>query len=357
VPGTYTPAIGGLAYDGDGRTLYAVDYWRGNGGATTLRTVDRPDLIGADLTLQPPAGVRVGTAASLSGQLTLQDGAPAAGETIDLSATSPDGAAVPLGTAVTDGSGGYATTPAQTRDDIGTWTLHASWAGDAQHREAEASTPLPVAGRPSQLTLTRRTAVIRFGTGETLTAHMAAHHTSGAVSIYAKPAGGTERLIAQGAVSASGNLSVHVTPKRDTAYRAVYDGDDLYTSDTARTSIGVRVILRATMLGGYARSHGTRLYHYTSLCHTRHRGCPVATAQVVPNLRGEPIGFTLQVRAGGRWHAVGSAKLRLNRKSRTKVGIVYGSTAIIGHRLRVVWHFDDATHHGAVAARTFMVTR
>jgi hypothetical protein len=36
---------------------------------------------------------------------------------------------------------------------------------------------------------------------------------------------------------------------------------------------------------------------------------------------------------------------------------VYRSTSIIGHMLRVVWHFDDSTHHGADAARTFMITR
>jgi hypothetical protein len=355
-PDTYTPGFDGLAYRGDGRMLYAVDYWSGGGAAATLRTVDRPDLGGSHVTLQAPASIKVGTGATLSGQLTLQDGSPAAGETIALTATSPDGQAEPLGEAVTDGAGGYSLTPAQTFDSTGTWTVDASWSGDAQHRAAEHSASLPVASRASQLTLTRRTAVIQIGGSETLTAHLAAHHSSGAVSVYATPAGATERLIASGPINASGNLSVRVSPKRDTVYTVRYAGDDWYTPGTAHTSIGVRVIVRATMLGGYATSRGTRLYHYTSSCPGRHRGCPVTAVAVKPNLAGEVVGFTLQVRAGGRWHPVGSAKLHLGRRSRAKVKIVYGSTSIIGHMLRVVWHFDDQTHHGADAARTFTIT-
>lgn len=356
IPGTYTPAFDGLAYRADGQALYAVDYHWMDGGSATLRTVDRPDLGGSDLTLQAPVGITVGTGAALSGQLTLQDGSAAGGETIALSATSPDGQTEPLGEAVTDADGGYSLTPAQTFGSTGTWTVHASWSGDAQHRAAEQSASLPVASRASQLTLRRRTAVIRIGAGETLTAHLAAHHSSGAVSIYATPAGATQRLIASGSVDGSGNLSVHVSPKRDTVYTASYAGDDWYAPDHARTSIGVRVLVQATMLGGYATSRGTRLYHYTSSCPGRHRGCPVAAVAVKPNVAGEVVGFTLQIRAGGHWHPIISAKPRLGRRSRARITIVYRSTSIIGHKLRVVWHFDDQTHHGADAARTFMIT-
>jgi hypothetical protein len=235
--------------------------------------------------------------------------------------------------------------------------VHASWPGDTQHRSATQSASLPVVSRTSQLTLTRPTAVIRIGASETLTAHLAAHHSSGAVSIYATPAGATERVIASGSVDASGNLSVRVAPKRDTIYTVRYTGDDWYTPDAAHTSIGVRVILQATMLGGYATSHGIRLYHYSSGCPARHRGCPVAAVAVKPNLAGEVVGMTLQVHAGGQWHPVAAAKLHLSRTSRAKIRIIYGSTSVIGHMLRVVWHFDDNTHHGADAARTFMITR
>src|SRR4029077_14444589 len=87
---TYTPAFDGLAYRGDGQTLYVVDYWAGGGAASTLRTVDRPDLGGSDLSLQVPASVKIGTGVTVSGRLTLQDGSPAAGDTIVLSAMSPD---------------------------------------------------------------------------------------------------------------------------------------------------------------------------------------------------------------------------------------------------------------------------
>jgi hypothetical protein len=356
-PETYTPAFDGLAYRGDGQTLYAVDYWAGGGAATTLRTVDHPELGGSDLSLRAPTSAKVGTAATLSGQLTLQDGSPAAGDTIALSATSPDGDTEPLGEAVTDAVGGYSLTPAQTLDAVGTWTVHASWPGDTHDRAAEQSASLPVASRASQLTLTRRAAVIRIGASETLTAHLAAHHSSGAVSIYATPAGATERLIASGTVDASGNVSAHVTPKRDTVFTARYAGDDWYTSGTAHASIGVRVIVQATMVGGYATSHGTRLYHYTSSCPGRLSGCPVSVVAVKPNVAGEVVGLTLQIRAAGQWHPVASSKLRLGRRSRAQIRIVYRSTSIIGHMLRVVWHFDDSTHHGADAARTFMITR
>ncbi len=356
-PETYTPAFDGLAYRGDGQTLYAVDYWAGGGAATTLRTVDHPDLGGSDLSLQAPTSAKVGTAATLSGQLTLQDGSPAAGDTIALSATSPDGVSETLGEAVTDAAGGYSLTTEQTLDAVGSWTVHASWPGDTHHRQADQSTSLAVVSRASQLTLTRRVAVIRFGGSETLTAHLVAHHSSGAVSIYATPAGATERLIGSGTVDASGNLSVHVTPKRDTVYTARYTGDDWYTSDVAHTPIGVRVIVQATMVGGYATSLGTRLYHYTSSCPSRHSGCPVSAVAVKPNVAGEVVGLTLQIRAGGHWHPVAASKLRLGRRSGAKIRIAYRSTSIIGHMLRVVWHFDDNTHHGASAARTFKITR
>jgi hypothetical protein len=117
------------------------------------------------------------------------------------------------------------------------------------------------------------------------------------------------------------------------------------------------VIVKATMLGGYATTHGTRLYHYTSDCPRKHRHCPVTEVAVKPNLAGEVAGMTLQIRAGGRWHPIIAASSRLGRKSKAKIRIVYRSTAVIGQRLRVVWHFDDQTHHGSDASCTFMITR
>jgi hypothetical protein len=78
---------------------------------------------------------------------------------------------------------------------------------------------------------------------------------------------------------------------------------------------------------------------------------------VKPNVAGEVVGLTVEVRAGAHWHPVVAAKGHLSRKSTAKIRIVYGSAAIVGHLLRVVWHFDDRTHHGADAARRFMITR
>jgi hypothetical protein len=83
-----------------------------------------------------PTTVGIGQSMTVSGSLTPASGSDLAGQTITLTFTKPD-ASTFIATAVTDSSGDY--TYSYTPDAIGSWSVVASWPGDATHTSATSS--------------------------------------------------------------------------------------------------------------------------------------------------------------------------------------------------------------------------
>jgi hypothetical protein len=314
------------------------------------------DPTGSTLTLHPSSStVLPGAPLSLSGALTLAVAGSPAGKDIQLSETPPGGSRQPLATVQTDASGGYSF---DLPDGLpqGTTVFDARFAGDAAHLPSTQTTTVVSDRLTTTLSIKAPTTIV-YGGSATLAIHLGPHDL-GEVSVYRQASGGFKRLIEVGQVDAEGNLRIPVQPKRDTQYTASFAGDTTYKPVIKSRSIGVRAIVHATMLGGYATSGGNRLYHYTSLCVTDGRGCPEVEGTVIPNKQTEYVTFVLQVSSSGRWVKIATAKFRLSKNS-TRVALVhYVNRSMIGRhqRARVIYAGDGAMHGNTSPWRYFEVT-
>ncbi len=196
---------------------------------------------------------------------------------------------------------------------------------------------------------------VRFGGSVRVTAHLrdAEESTSKELSIFAKPAGGTYGLIGTGVVDAAGDLSVNVTMREKTTFVAKFLGDDVFSLTISATrTVNVVPIVTGSMIGEYGRSGAYALYHYTRKCPGDGRGCPTYTTKVVPNHRGKPVCFTVQVYANGAWRtSISCFRLRLNAQSKATASFVYGNRAVIGVRVRVRATFEGDADHTDAASR------
>jgi hypothetical protein len=123
--------------------------------------------------------------------------------------------------------------------------------------------------------------------------------------------------------------------------------------------VRVHVGVRGRMVGGYATRSGYRLYHYTTACYSRHTGCPIFAARVLPNHAGKTIRIVLQRGTRSGWRTLGRTSVRLNRHSQMAIGFLYNTPTIRGVRLRVSATFPgDADHLSWTSKwKQFKVTR
>jgi hypothetical protein len=192
---------------------------------------------------------------------------------------------------------------------------------------------------------------VRFGANVDVTAHLADFeeaHTK-ELAIYAKRHGGVYQLIASGPVDATGDLVASFTMKKKTTFVAKFLGDDVFSPTTSPTAtVNVFAIVRGSLIGTDGTAGPNKLYHYTSNCPQRGRGCPTYVVTVVPNHGEERVCFTLQVYVG-RWRtAIECFRQRLNARSRAAAIFVYANRDVIGLRTRVRASFiGDADHLSA----------
>jgi len=80
---------------------------------------------------------------------------------------------------------------------------------------------------------------------------------------------------------------------------------------------------------------------------------------VTPNHAGRLLTFQLQIHTASGWRTIASARFKLNSRSIATARWVYGSSSIIGHRLRARVVFPaDADHGGDVSPWRYLeITR
>jgi hypothetical protein len=230
---------------------------------------------------------------------------------------------------VTDSDGSYSAT--DTVEVSGTTTYHASFAGAGAADPSNATDTVSVTKRPSRLSLKVSATAVRFGTSVHLTAHLGRGTRSRVVGIYAKPDGGSEKVIRKAKVDRHRNLHAMFTPTKDTTFIARYDGDPAHRSaeDTAVTR--VRVIVHGKLTKAVAHSGRYHIYRRGSRA-----PCIV---RVVPNHKGFAVRATLQLFAKGRWRKSAAKSFTLNSSSLT--GFAISGTSNVNFRV----HVTLPTHH------------
>jgi hypothetical protein len=194
---------------------------------------------------------------------------------------------------------------------------------------------LPV--QVADVTIHATATTITYGRTITLTAHLGSATTNRTLSIYRKSYGSPASLVASGTVDASGNLTANVKPSKNTTYTAVFAGDADFVapSPTPTVTVGVRVAITTKFAGSYRRTRsGYHLYHFTSLCGTQHRGCPVYDVSTRPSQPRHRFYVTLQLLTRRGWHRVSRAAFTTNRRGKVGLIFIYRSSTEIGRKYR-----------------------
>ena len=292
---TWTLATRGLGWSSDSTKLFAVST---SFPFTGLRfhVYDHPLATASTLTLGGPATATRATAVALTGTLT---GTPALPAGTPLTVSKTDLAGTHALAGVTTGVGG-----AFTVDDTpavgGTNSYTVSYAGDADHQPASASTIVEVSRATPTLTLTSDKPTYEYKATATVTAHLGTTFNNRTVKIYATPYGASKVLIASGTVDASGNLTAKRVVTRRTTFSVTFPGDYRYAPRTVTRTVTVRAAVGETISGYYGTaSNGDKLFRTTV--------DPLLTVKVSPNRAGQCIRFTAQRFSAGAWRSWASS--------------------------------------------------
>jgi hypothetical protein len=285
---------------------------------------------GSTLTLTAkPSSATVGAKITLSGTLAFADMSPAENMTISLTRDDAAGTGQPVGDVATEPDGSYSAT--DTVHVGGTVTYHASFAGTTDYDPASASDTVSVAKLPTHVSLHTSADAVRYGTPVHLTAHLGRGTESRVVAVYAKPDGGSEKLVRKAKVDRHRDLRATFAPSKDTTFIARYDGDASHRSAHANAVTRVRVIVRAKLAKAVARSGRYHIYRRGA-----HAPCIV---RVLPNHKGFAVRATLQVFTKGSWRKSAARSFRLNASS--VVGFAVRGSPNVNFRV----HVSLPTHH------------
>lgn len=200
--------------------------------------------------------------------------------------------------------------------------------------------------RSIQVDLTASPRIAAFNRTITLSAHVVRANGGEAVSMYQRPVGGSESLLATEVADSNGDVTITVTMKRNTRFRAVIQPDSNHPAGGIDfQNVLVKVVVSGELTRFYAKSASYHLYHFSRKCIRFKRGCPRYTAKVTPNHAGKYVHFSLQLRRSGKWRTVLRFRGRLNMRSRYTTVLVYSDRRIIGVPIRIRARFrPDADH-------------
>jgi hypothetical protein len=298
------------------------------------------------------ASVTMPHTVTLSGALDVLN-ATGAGRTVHVTGTPPGGTPTALGDVTTDANGAY------TFDYLpigaGTWQFSAQWAGDPSHAGSTRTTTVKVSARSPGLTIRLNRSRIAYGTSTTLTAHLGASHTNRDVSIFRTPAGGTKTPLMTATVDAAGNVSIDVSPTRNTVYTVEYAGDDYDSAASASATLSVLVVLDNSMSRYARRSRDHYDFRYSANCAKHGIGCPVFTVRVTPPLPGQEVSVQLdRLVKSGSYGYVDTFYTRLGRRSSASVIFRYFGPGIKKYRFALSSSCSPRYQAGVTSSRFYI---
>ncbi|MEP6757738.1 MAG: hypothetical protein ABJB55_00925 [Actinomycetota bacterium] len=307
----------GVAWAGDATRVFAVTSTSVYSGQPVsfyaLDPLESPTTLTLSATPSTPT---IGDSVSLDGVLTFGDGSSAAGQTVTFE-RKDDSGTTSIGQATTQSDGSFHI------DDVpevgGTVAYTASFAGIDHHPASSAKDTVKVKLLSVSVSATASTKTVTIGKSVTVKGHLGGGTKSRTLSIYAKPDGGSEKLLKKGTVDSHGNLSVKFAPTRDTTFIARYAGDGTHAAALDAVTTRVRVILTAKLTKYVSTSGAYRIYRAGTYAH-----CEV---HVAPNHARFSVKATLQAYTGGAWKTLDTGSFPLNASSNTTF-VIKGSANV-----------------------------
>jgi hypothetical protein len=232
-----------LAFSGDSTHLFAVTGWLT--GTVQLETFDDPTLIWSSFlfTSVSPDPSPPGGPVTVSGHLNFACQCVAAGETVHILRTDPEGTTQEIATPLTDDFGDFSITDSPSA--IGDYTYELAYDGDATHDGSTFSMGLTVALSTSALTAAASPPVVHPGQSATLsgTLSFSAGSAQGkTVHLVRTNVDGTTTALPDTVTDASGVYSASDSPPSTLgtySYEATFDGDEGHNPASADTTLVV----------------------------------------------------------------------------------------------------------------------
>ena len=321
LPGDQTVVPRGVAWSDDGSAIFVVS--RGSGSNELRFSAFDPAAVDSTLTLQAtPNTVRVGDRVTLQGTLTPDDASSVVGEKITLFRTDATGTKK-VGNATVQANGSYLLK--DTARVGGHSTYLARFAGNFGVKPSEGTDSVTVTKLASHVSIKVSDGAVTFGKSVRITGHLGAGTQSRVLELYAKPDGGSKKLIKRAKVDSHGNLSASYSPGRDTTFIAHFDGDLKHRSSEDHAVTRVRVIVHAKLIRFIATSGKYKIYGRGKTA----RG----VVHVSPSHAGFQVHATLQAFVGGRWKTVDTDSFPLDANSNT--GFVVQGSSNVNFRVQI----------------------
>ncbi|MFF7211010.1 Ig-like domain repeat protein [Streptomyces sp. NPDC008238] len=304
-----TPAVQGVNTYTVG---YAGDATHAAAGASRTVNVTRA---ATTLTVNAPATAKRATKLTVTGKLNAAASFPAGTKVtvtrIDL--TTPKGKSLGSKTVASNGTFSFTDTP-YTGGSV-TYSVH--YAGDTTHTAALGKDTVSVSRAATSVSIKTNHSTYAWGSTATVTGHLGKTGKSRVVSIYAKAADGTKKLVKTGTVNRSGDFKVTYKLYRNTTFWASFGGDFYSAPKSVSRSVGTQVKVSTSVSRYYKTGKiGSTTYYWF------HKNTDPVFTTTMSYYKNRKQRFELQVYYQGKWYSSGSQYfwLATNGKSAVQLG-------------------------------------
>lgn len=316
-----TPAV-------QGNNTYTVTYAGDatHAAATARRTVN-VTRAATTLTVNAPATAKRTTKITVSGRLTASAPFPA-GTKVTVTRTdltTPKGKSLGTKTVASNGTFSFADTPYTG----GTVTYSVHYAGDATHTAALGKDTVSVSRAATSVSVKTNHSTYSWGSTATVTGHLGKTGKSRVVSIYAKAADGTKKLVKTGKVNSSGDFKVTYKLYRNTTFWASFGGDFSYAPKSVSRSVGTQIKVSTSVSRHYKTGKiGSTTYYWF------HKNTDPVFTTSMSYYENRKQRFELQVYYQGKWYSAGSQYFWLATNGKSAVRLEAPGEAGIRARMR-----------------------
>ncbi|MET9873046.1 Ig-like domain repeat protein [Actinacidiphila glaucinigra] len=316
-----TPAVQG---DNTYTVSYAGDAT--HAAATAKRTVN-VTRAATTLTVNAPATAKRATKLTVTGKLTAAAPFPAGTKVtvtrIDL--TTPKGKSLGTKTVASNGTFSFTDTP-YTGGNV-TYSVH--YSGDATHTAALGKDTVSVSRAATSVSIKTNHSTYSWGSTATVTGHLGKTGKSRVVSIYAKAADGTKKLVKTGTVNSSGDFKVSYKLYRNTTFWASFGGDFYSAPKSVSRSVGTQIKVSTSVARHYKTGKiGSTTYYWF------HKNTDPVFTTSMSYYKNRKQRFELQVYYEGKWYSAGSEYFWLATNGKSAVQLEAPGESGIRARMR-----------------------
>lgn len=294
----------GIAWADDGSRVFTVSVASPDGLPVHFRALD-PLETATEMDLQArPRTPTVGSQVRISGQLIFGDASSPKGQTVHVTRKDA-GSKESVGDAIVAADGSFVLVDKPTT--VGRTMYIATFSGSEHHASVSRRRYIWVRKIEPNVEVSVTPDPVTSGESVTITGHLGPGTDSRVLELWARPNGGSWKLLRRARVDSYGNLTTRYEVTRNTTFTARYEGDTTHKAASDEVMARVRALVVVKCFGSTSTSGGYQVYQVG-------KAAPCA-AHVAPNHEGFSVQVVLQRYKSGAWKIVDSERFGLTATS------------------------------------------